>query len=260
MSSPTNTAQRGRGPFAVLRRAKNIKNASEEERSALLEDAERIESWCAWLVLFAIVLEVVVWISPLCPFLFKAGNALSDGAVAIGILGEMRFGQVVGNILKIVLAEAVERAANAELETEKLRARFSWRRLSAKQSAAVSKVLASEPPHSLRITYPGNDPEANTFAREIGLAFSKNGWKVGFVAHSSSQEVVFGLRIPTTVYPLRPDVAILCNLVQKAISQAGIEYTYHPFAITGMSMGSGVATDWPCPIMYVGSKPMTEAE
>jgi hypothetical protein len=98
----------------VLRRAKTVKNANETERTALLGDAERLETWAAYLVLGAIVLEAVVWASPLCPFLFKFGNFIADAAVAIGIYGEMRFGHVVADILKILLTESID--ARAELE------------------------------------------------------------------------------------------------------------------------------------------------
>jgi len=164
MSNPTSTAQMGRGPFAVLRRAKNVKNASEEERNVLLEDAERIEGWCAWLVLSAIVLEVVVWISPLCPFLFKVGNALSDGAVAIGIYGEMRFGQIAGNILKIMLAEAVERAAKAELETVRLQAQIAPRVLTEEQIAALSSLKGQAVSANVTWTL---DLEASIFASQL---------------------------------------------------------------------------------------------
>jgi hypothetical protein len=116
ISSPANTAHSGRGPLAVLRRAKSVKNAAEAEREVLLEDAERIETWSAWLVLSAIVLEAVTWASPLCPFLFKLGNFVADAAVAVGIYGEMRFGHVVADILKIRLAEAIERASAVQRE------------------------------------------------------------------------------------------------------------------------------------------------
>lgn len=256
INSPANTAKKGRGPFAVLRRAKNIKNASDAERSALLEDAERLESWFAWLVLFAIVLEVVVWISPLCPLLFKVGNALSDAAVAIGILGEMRFGQVVGNILKIVLAEAVERAANAELETEKLRAQFSWRRLSAEQIEKFSAALADKPQLSIHITYVGDDPETNTFAREIGSLFKKSGWKVGFTSASYAGEVAFGLRLPLYA----PPNLDACGIARVALNAASIEYTGAQPPKWFMGNGSGDSTPSPCAHLYVGPKPAPSTE
>jgi hypothetical protein len=159
ISNPPNRGQKGRGPLAVLRRAKNVKNANDVERNALLEDAERMETWCANLVLGAIVLEAVVWISPLCPFLFKLGNFVADAAVAIGIYGEVRFGHVAGDILKMRLAEAIERAANAELETERLKAQFAWRSISSEIGQKVVSALSAYN-GAATIEYISNDPEA----------------------------------------------------------------------------------------------------
>jgi hypothetical protein len=236
--------------LAVLRRAKNVKNASDAERNALLEDAEHLESWSAWLVLYAIVLEVVVWISPLCPLFFKIGNALSDGAVAIGILGEMRFGQIAGNILKIVLAEAVERAANAELETERLRAQFSWRRLAAEQIEKFLAVLADKPKFSIRIEYVGNDPDSNTFAHEIGGLFKKSGWKVAYTSASYPGEVTFGLCVP--VYA-PPDLDA-CALVRMALSAASVGFLGGSAPTWFMGSGAGDPVTSPLAHLYVGPK------
>ena len=256
MSSPTNTSQRGCVPFAVLRRAKNVKNATDAERSALLGDAERIETWCARLVLGAIVLEAVVWIAPLYPFLFKLGNFIADAAVAIGIYGEVRFGHVAGDILKMRLAEAVEHAANAELETEKLRAQFSWRRLSAEQISKFLDALADKARLSIHITYAGDDPEANTFAREIGALFKKSGWKVGFTSASYAGEVAFGLRLPLYA----PPNLDACGIARIALSAASIEFSGAEAPGWFMGNGSGDSVTSPCANLYVGPKPAPSPE
>lgn len=172
MSSPTNTAQKGCGPFAVLRRAKNVKNASEVERNALRDDAERIETWSVNLVLGAIVLEAIVWISPLCPFLFKLGNFLADAAVALGIYGEVRFGHVAGTVLKIQLAEATERASKADekaaaanLEVARLQVQMAPRVLTEEQIASLSSLKGQEG-IAANVTW-ALDLEASTFAWQI---------------------------------------------------------------------------------------------
>ncbi len=157
-------------------------------------------------------------------------------------------------------AEATERAANAELATERLKSQISWRRLSAAQIVAISEVLDGLPTHSLEVSFANNDPEANTFARDIGAAFSKNGWRVCFVARSSNQEVIFGLRIPMLMYQGSTELLTLCARVQKAISAAGIGFTYHPTQHWGMSMSTGDEITRPCPTMYVGSKPLPIVE
>jgi len=252
MSNPANTPQKGRGPFAVLRRAKNVKNANDAERDALLSHAERIETWCANLVLAAIVLEAVVWISPVCPSLFKLGNFIADAGVAIGIYGEVRFGHVAGNVLKMRLAEAIERASAAELETERLRAHFAWRRLSAEQITNFSEALADKPRLSVLIEYVGEDPEANTFAREIGSAFKKSGWNVGFTSASYRGAVAFGLRVPLYA----PPNLEACGIARMALKAASIEFSgaEPPSWSMGNSSGDSMSVGSPCARLYVGPK------
>jgi hypothetical protein len=181
------------------------------------------------------------------------GNAISDAAVALGILGEMRFGQVAGNILKIMLAEAVERAANAELETERLRAQFAWRRLSSEQIEKFLAVLADKPKFSIRIEYVGTDPESNTFAREIGGLFKKSGWKVVYVSASYGGSVTFGLCVP--VYA--PPNVDACGITRMAFSAASIEYRGGdaPRWFMGTSAGDTIEVGSPCAHLYVGPKP-----
>lgn len=251
-SNPPNTAQSGRGPFAVLRRAKNVKNASDLEQDALIDDAERIETWCANLVLGAIVLEAAVWISPLSPFLFRLGNFVADAAVAIGIYGEVRFGHVAGGILKMRLASAVERAANAELETERLRAQFSWRRLSSEQIEKFLAVLTDKPKLSIRIEYVGADPESNTFAHEIGGLFKKAGWKVGYTSASYPGAVTFGLCVPLYA----PPNLDACGIARMAFSAASIEYLggNTPKWFMGAGEGDSITVGSPCAHLYVGPK------
>lgn len=256
INNPTSTAQIRRGPLAVLRRAKSVKNASDVERDPLLgDDAERIETWCVRLVLSAIVLEAVVWISPLSPFLFKLGNFIADAAVALGIAGEVRFGQIAGNILKIQLAEATERAARAELETERLRAQFAWRRISAEQIEKVLGVLADKPKLSIRIEYVGADPESNTFAHEIGGLFKKADWKVAYTSASYSDEVKFGLCVPLYA----PPNLDACGIARMALTAASVEYVggSSPRWFMGAGSGDSIPVGSPCAHLYVGPKPMS---
>lgn len=239
------SAPRGaRGPFAVLRRAKNVKNANDAERNALLDDAERIETWCANLVLGAIVLEAAVWISPLCPFLFKLGNFVSDAAVAIGIYGEMRFGHVAGDILKILLAEAVERAANAELETEKLKGQFAWRALSNETGQKLVSALSAYN-GSATIEYISNDPEALYFAFALKKAFSDAGWPVSMMGRTIPNFLAFGLFVADVNAPQRDIVRAAFKISDIELSSIG------SIPAHGMSMGNRIPGSV---TIFVGSK------
>lgn len=61
------------------------------------------------------------------------GNTLADAAVAVGVLGELRFGNVAGAVLKTKLAEATERAAKADLARVELEAKLLPRMLNQDQ-------------------------------------------------------------------------------------------------------------------------------
>jgi hypothetical protein len=65
-------------------------------------------------VLGVVILEALSCVSTISPWLFDAANFAADAVVGLGIYGEMRFGHVASNNLKIRLAEATERAAYAE--------------------------------------------------------------------------------------------------------------------------------------------------
>jgi hypothetical protein len=167
----------------VLRRAKTVKNASESERDALLDDAETLETWAAYLVLGAIVLEAVVWASPLCPFLFKLGNFVSDAAVAVGVYAEMRFGHVVADILKIRLADAVlqageakERAAKAELRIEELRTQTRPRVFNFNRAAMIT-ALDGRPKVPIEILFDEDESDAAALASAIYGAFRSASWR-----------------------------------------------------------------------------------
>jgi hypothetical protein len=258
MTNPASAAQSGRGVLAVLRRAKSVKNASDVERDALFNDAERIETWCANTVLGAIVLEAVVWISPLGPFLFKLGNFVADAAVAIGIYGEVRFGHVAGNILKIRLAEANERASAANLLAERLRTEASWRTLTVAQRNCIAQSLsANGEPAGLRIALLANDPESYFFAQQIATAFRDAGWNVGY-SFEAYRAISTGVLLPNedANWPdsWRP---VNCR-VRDALAAANVQFERgwpeHSYMQTGG--GDPLSESWAW--VYVGPKPMPQ--
>jgi hypothetical protein len=214
-------------------------------------------------VLGGLVLEV--WLafkfrSPDKSFSEEWGPIIADIFVAGGVFTELYFGRKASDESAERVSQANERAAAAELQTEKLKAQFAWRRLSASQAAAISRFIEGKPKSCLQISYTANDPEANIFARDIGAVFSGHGWPVGFVAQSSGQ-IIFGLRIPIlATYSQHVDLATSCMMVHKAFSEAGIEHSGQAPPTEGMSMGSGDEITYPCPTIYVGSKPIAAAE
>jgi hypothetical protein len=149
-----------------------------------------------------------------------------------------------------------EKIVAAALETEKLRAQFSWRRLSAEQVKSFSDTLTDKAQLSISITYVGNDPESNTFAHEIGSLFKKSGWKVGFTSAGYSGEVTFGLRLPLYA----PPNLDACGIARMALSAASIEFSGAEAPTWFMGAGSGDSITGPCAHLYVGPKPIPSAE
>jgi len=127
-------------------------------------------------VLAAITLEAVVWVAPLSPLIFKFGNFGVDAAVALGIYGEMRFGHVVSDILKIRLseaneraAEALQKAAEADLARVKLETKVAPRRLSLEATLTLFDELRGKiPPIYLRAL---GDAEVRQYAQDFFNAF-----------------------------------------------------------------------------------------
>ena len=130
------------------------------------------------------------------------GPVVADVSVAVGVFFEILFGRWAlhqGSALQQraerALAEAterageaVERAAAAELETERLRKELAWRRVSPEQAHKISEVISRSdlPKFGLRIEHSANDPESITFANDIAEVFRKNGWPVLFMSTVSS--------------------------------------------------------------------------
>lgn len=242
-----------------------VVNANE---GSLEKSVELLDKWvlfCGLLLIFGLISEVALAIihPPYDSFAGIWGGTLSDALVTLGVGGELLFGhkaslrvQELTRRAKKMLGEANERANAAALETERLRAQFSWRRLSKSQIKLFSDALANKAPLSIHITYAGADPEANTFARDIATLFRSSGWKVGFTSASYAGEVAFGLRLPLYA---QPDLEA-CALARAALSAASIEYSGSEPPRWFMGNGSGEEAVGPCAHLYVGPKPAPSHE
>jgi hypothetical protein len=125
----------------VLRRSRKLKDATETERDRLGVDAERLEDFCVLFVFIGIAFDAVVALASLLALLSPLGEKIAyliaNAAIVIGVYGEIRFGHIRGDILKLRLVEAIdhlgvleiarasaeERAAHAKERTADLEAR-----------------------------------------------------------------------------------------------------------------------------------------
>ena len=250
------------------------RNASEAELEAASSSCEVWSKWSGVLVAASVVFEfVIAWVHPsYSSSLERWGSFYADVGVFAGIIGEIFFGNKDAKIqtelrdrsnarvkaATIAAGEAHERAAMAELETEKLRAVFSWRRLSDEQIEKFLAVLADKPRLSIRIEYVGSDPESNSFAHEIGGLFKASGWKVGYTSASYAGTVTFGLCVPLYA----PPNLDACGITRMAFAAASIEIRggSAPTWFIGAGEGDAIPVGNPCAHLYVGPKATLRTE
>ena len=143
-------------PLLLPCRKNGVINASDSELEQAAGICERVAAWSTFLVFIGLAFEG--WIAVKHPKfdspLERWGSFWADVLVAVGVLGELlpsmlvrRYNTEVKRRSDEKLAEAVRRAAEAEKETASLKARFSWRQLSAEQKSAISSVLEKSTDH-----------------------------------------------------------------------------------------------------------------
>lgn len=107
-------------------------------------------------------------------------------------------------------------AADARLETEKVKKAFSWRQLTADNADQFYKVLATKPA-AVNLRYTAGDPEAATLALQVTELLNKAGWKVAGGTIDFQTKVLYGVSIPDG---LAPSVQTL----RDAFQAAGVQY------------------------------------
>jgi hypothetical protein len=212
--------------FPAWRLPKGMIKASDEEIGKSIESCERWEWSGGGLVLFGVIATVVI--AAVHPrydsFLEQWGSALADGLVAAGVAIEIKFGQMAGlrqNELRRrsdeKAAAANERAENASLETERLKAQFSWRMLSSETIGKLRSALKASGPQSVEILYPSGDPESQSLAMLLRSIFRWSGWSVGITSALWMGDITFGLVVP-------PYLSTASFSVLLAFKEARIEF------------------------------------
>ena len=94
---------------------------------------------------------------------FKKYKLTVEGQVADAKKEGIEAGKTAGNAL-VRAAELEKEAANARLETEKIKAVVTWRMISALYTAELERVLAAKP-GSVHLRWQDGDPEGHFFWR-----------------------------------------------------------------------------------------------
>jgi len=152
-------------------------------------------------------------------------------------------GKTAGDAL-VRAAELEREAANARLETEKIRKAVAWRVIPQEEILKLEQVLATKP-GSVNLRYTDGDPEALFLAVQISQILLKAKWRIAPGALKPSNTLVFGISLPDAN-------GVDALALREAFSSAKI-----PFSITALpsgGMGFSISTIAGAPTLMVGSK------
>ena len=144
-------------------------------------------------------------------------------------------------------AESGKEAANARLETEKLKGAVSWRTISSAMASELEKVLAAKP-GSVNLRYTDGDPEALFLAIQISQILGNAHWQVAPGAVKLSNAIVFGICLPDAV-------GVDAQTLRSAFSTAKVAFS--PNALPPAGVSFSISTIEGAPTLMIGSKKPT---
>ena len=140
--------------------------------------------------------------------------------------------------------EAKARAAQASLETEKLKQTLAWRILSTETASQLQKVLATKP-GSVNLRYIDGDPESLYLAIQFSEILKRAKWSVGAGA----------LKMPSLVFGiLLPDAdSVDARALREAFTNAKVSFSPDKLQ-PQTTVGFAISTIPNAPMLLVGSK------
>jgi hypothetical protein len=259
-------------------RKNGVINATDAELDGAQRFCEQVAIASTVLVFVGLVFEVLIAIKhpSFDSCLERWGSVIADALVAVGVLGELLPSMLVRGYNTEVkrrsddklseanrrAGEASERAADAELATEKLKEATSWRTLTNMETEAISQALkASSPAASVRFTLLANDPESLYFAGQIATAFENAEWNVGYRFESYSHEILSGILLPEPSVSWLDEIRVVNRRVREAFIAAELRFaTGWPDVSSAYMTGGGEPLRTPFASVYVGPKPMPVLE
>jgi hypothetical protein len=236
-------------------------NKTDDQLRADIRRNESLADWSGWVLLFGLALELILifaWWPHEETLLTRLPEAVATLLIVLGVWGELHFGRKESEARAelqsrsdVRIAELVAKAADAELETERLRRELSWRRLPSDMISKLEATLKGKPAGSLLISHTMNDPESQSFAKQVGAVFHTVGWRVSHMACSFGSQSFFGIVVPN-----EGDAAD--DAIGQALVTAGIEHVSAPPPHPFMSTGDGIQLGQPFGRLFVGQKPMPD--
>lgn len=141
-------------------------------------------------------------------------------------------------------AELEKEAANARLETERIKEAVAWRVMPPESASELGKVLAAKP-GSVNLRYMDGDPEALFLAIQISQILSKAHWKVAPGAVKPDNAIVFGVGLPD-------GSGVDAQTLRVAFSAAKVPYSTNALPPAGVSFS--ISTIEGAPTLMIGSK------
>jgi len=135
-------------------------------------------------------------------------------------------------------------AANARLDTEKLKTVVAWRTLSAEQNSELKNVL-SQKPGAVNLRWMDGDPEALFLAIQISQILQKAKWNVAAGALKPANSIAFGVVLP-------PDTRNDAQTLREALTAARIAFSSVPLPAGGLSLNVSTISD--APVLLIGSR------
>jgi len=136
-----------------------------------------------------------------------------------------------------------KQAADARLETEKLKQAVAWRSISADQVTTLRRALSATT-GAVNLRYMDGDPEALAFAVQLSHVLAAAGWQVASGAWKPSNTILFGLFIP--------DSTGNGQRLRQALTSANLAFSSEPLPDSGTWFN--VTTITGAPILMVGSR------
>jgi hypothetical protein len=152
-------------------------------------------------------------------------------------------GKTAGDAL-VRAAELEKEAANARLETEKLKKVVAWRVIPPEDGLKLEQALSAKP-GSVNLRYTDGDPEALFLAIQISQILTKAKWQIAPGALKPSNAIVFGISLPDAD-------GIDAQTLRRAFSTAKIPFSINALPTSGI--GFSISTIAGAPTLMVGSK------
>lgn len=166
-----------------------------------------------------------------------------EGRVADAKREGVEAGKTAGDAL-LRAAELEKEAANARLETEKIKRAVAWRTISSADAQVLENTLATNP-GSVNLRYSDGDPEALFFAYQIAQILVKSRWKVASGSFKPSNAIIFGINLPDS----DSDDA---KKLRNAFSLVKLSFSTAPLPRAGISFS--VETVEGAPTLMIGSR------